>query len=140
MKLRMFPVAGGTDIKEVPWVFMELFEQRVKKDYHLDLEQLAKRGGLGADELVCVIAGERLELFDGTPNATWKSRLNLAVSEWWNQSYPGHLLEVLYELRCILTGNPVGTDTRPQGDPCRCGACSAGLPAIDFLRERGVIQ
>lgn len=25
--------------------------------------------------------------------------------------------------RCEVTGNPCGTDTRPEGDPCRCEGC-----------------
>lgn len=26
-------------------------------------------------------------------------------------------------LRCTVTGNPVGTDTRPVGHPCECANC-----------------
>lgn len=29
-------------------------------------------------------------------------------------------------LRCQITGNPYGTDTRPEGQPCLCGSCLAG--------------
>ncbi len=29
------------------------------------------------------------------------------------------------EARCLVTGNPVGTDTRQVGYPCRCANCTA---------------
>jgi hypothetical protein len=29
------------------------------------------------------------------------------------------------DLRCEVTGNIVGTDTRPIGSPCKCAACKS---------------
>lgn len=34
---------------------------------------------------------------------------------------------------CGATGNPCGTDTRPVGKPCTCGACKWWSRARDFL-------
>lgn len=36
--------------------------------------------------------------------------------------------------RCLVTGNPCGTDTRPYNDPCRCKVCVAWAGA-SFIEE-----
>ena len=33
-------------------------------------------------------------------------------------------IERLKQGRCLVTGNPCGTDTRAMGDPCPCFACA----------------
>ena len=42
--------------------------------------------------------------------------------------------------RCLVTGNPVGTDTEMVGHPCECQMCRA-VREIDLLKsgERGAV-
>lgn len=39
--------------------------------------------------------------------------------------------------RCDITGNPVGTDTRRVGCPCKCQGCKAGA---EIERLRALIE
>ncbi len=43
-----------------------------------------------------------------------------------------------YGKRCYVTGNHVGTDTRPTGSPCKCQACSP--PPDDLSAKMEQIQ
>ncbi len=38
--------------------------------------------------------------------------------------------------RCLMTGHPCGTDTRPRGSPCPCHACSGVRYGAAAERER----
>jgi hypothetical protein len=38
-------------------------------------------------------------------------------------------------LRCLATNNPVGTDTRPVGQPCSCDVCKLDRKLNDAVLE-----
>lgn len=45
-------------------------------------------------------------------------------------------------IRCVITGNIAGTDTRPEGQPCTCENCriAADSALLDRVRAKCLIE
>lgn len=56
---RMFPILGDPCLKAVPWAFLAPHEAQAISNHSQGLETLARRGGLGPDEVWAVVTGRR---------------------------------------------------------------------------------
>lgn len=56
---RQFPVLWRGHSLTVPWDFLAPHEAQAKRNHSQSLEELARRGGLGPDEMLDIVCGHK---------------------------------------------------------------------------------
>lgn len=76
---KVFPILGNKECY-IAWDIIQGHEEQAKRNHGQSLERLAKRGGLGPDELVAVLEDRAWHSMN--PEEA-KTRLNEIVANWY---------------------------------------------------------